>query len=71
MNYIALIPTIINLIKAVEVFLPQSAGVDKLNAVLSAIQNIIGAGAEVAPQLTPLINATVQGLNALGVLKKA
>ena len=69
-NVLVLIPTIIDLIKAVEVLLPQSSGKDKLDAVLAALGNIAGEVTNLAPVVTPLIAAIVKGLNALGVFTK-
>lgn len=69
-NVLVLIPTIIDLVKAVEVLLPQSSGKDKLDAVLAALGNIVGEVSNLAPVVTPLIAAIVKGLNALGIFTK-
>jgi len=70
MNYLVLIPTIIELIKSIEILLPQSSGKDKLAAVIAAVANIAGEASDIAPKLTPLISAIVAGLNILGIFKK-
>ena len=70
MNYIMLIPTIIDLIKSVEILLPASSGKDKLDAVLTAITALTGEAVNLAPKLTPLISTIVTALNLLGVFSK-
>ena len=71
MNYIALIPAIVELIKSVEVMLPLAQGKEKLGAVLSAITTVTGEAGDLAPKLSPLISAIVTLLNLLGVFKKS
>ena len=70
MNYITLIPTIIDLIKSVEILLPASSGKEKLDAVLTAITTLVGEVTDLAPKLTPLISAIVKGLNVLGIFSR-
>lgn len=70
MNYLALIPTIIDLIKSIEILLPASSGKEKLDAVLSAISILTGQAADAAPKLIPIINTIVTALNVLGVFSK-
>lgn len=72
LNVIALIPTIIEIIKQIEAALPMSgAGKEKLNAVLDIITALDSTFGSLVPQLTAVINVLVKLFNSTGVFTKA
>lgn len=65
-NYVLLISTLLQLIKQIETLMPDSPGVDKLNAVLAAVEGLFGQ----VQGLAPIVNTFVATLNASGVFGK-
>lgn len=70
MNIFKLIPTIIQVVKAVEVLFPNASGAEKLEAALETLKGISDDIKEALPGVTAFISAVVNGLNALGIFKK-
>lgn len=70
MNYFVLISTIISAVKAVEALMPASAGKDKLAAVVSIVEGIVGSVAASLPAVEQLVAVVVAGFNAVGLFKK-
>lgn len=70
MNILTLIPVVIQAVKAIEELLPNSAGAEKLKAVIDTIEAIYGTVLENVPAMSKFISAVVSIANALGVFKK-
>lgn len=66
MQYVLIIQSLLQLIKAIESFMPNSSGKDKLSAVLTALEGLYGE----VPNVIPVINTFVATLNASGVFSK-
>lgn len=69
MNIIALIPTIIDIIKALEQLMPESAGKQKLDILIATIETTVGEVIENKPALEKLVSAIVSILKVVGVFK--
>lgn len=70
MSYLALIPTIVQLIQAVEALMPASSGRDKLDAVVASVENITGVVTENLPALQKLVGVFVAAFNLRGIFTK-
>lgn len=70
MNYLAIIPTIVSFVKAIEDLMPTSTGKEKLEAVVTAIEAVFGALTDNLPKIEGLIGVIVKAFNLLGVFKK-
>jgi hypothetical protein len=70
MNYLVLIPLLIQLISAVEQLMPNAAGSAKFNAVIAAIEQVFGSVASQLPALQAIATSVVNAYNATGVFKK-
>jgi hypothetical protein len=68
-NILKLIPIAIGVIQSIEAMMPASAGKDKLEAAIKAIENIYGAIGESAPALSKFIAVVVAAFNSLGLFK--
>lgn len=66
MQYVLIIQSLLALIKAIEQFMPDSSGKDKLQAVLVALEGLYGA----VPNVVPIINTFVATLHAAGIFTK-
>ena len=70
MNYLQLIPMLIEIIKAIELAMPQSPGKDKFEAVILAVEGVVGSVQTALPQITPVINALVKSFAIVGLFTK-
>lgn len=66
MQYVMIIQSLLSLIKAIEQFMPESSGKDKLAAVLAALEGLYGQ----VPNVVPVINTFVATLHASGIFTK-
>lgn len=66
MQYILIIQSLLALIKAIEQFMPDSTGKEKLEAVLTALNGLYGE----VPNVVPIINTFVATLHASGIFAK-
>lgn len=66
MQYVLIIQSLLSLIKAIEEFMPNSTGKEKLDAVLVALTGLYGE----VPNVTPVINTFVATLHAAGIFVK-
>lgn len=70
MDYVRLVPTIINSVKAIEALMPQSSGKDKLDAAIKMIEEVYGVVSENLPQIIAFITTLVSLFNSIGIFKK-
>lgn len=70
-NIFALLPLVIQLVKQVEVMMPNSAGVDKANAVIASVEAMCGTLGPMLPIIQSFITVVVGGFNSLGLFHKA
>jgi len=66
MQYVLIIQSLLSLIKAIEAFMPNSSGKEKLDAVLAALEGLYGQ----VPNVIPVINTFVATLHATGIFSK-
>ena len=71
LQILQLLPTIIELIKAIEAAVPQGGkGSEKLQAVLDIVAGLVDNAAELMPKLTAVIGTIVGMFNAAGTFTK-
>lgn len=68
-NILKLIPVVIGVVQSIEAMMPASAGKDKLEAAIKAVETIYGALGESAPALAKFIAVIVAAFNSLGLFK--
>ena len=69
MNFIILLPIIINAIKAVEELLPNSPGKEKFDFVVQTLETVTGAAVDNLPALEKYVSVIVSMLKVLGIFK--
>jgi hypothetical protein len=70
MNFILLISTIISAVKSIELLMPASTGKEKLDAVITTVEGIMGTVSPILPAVQALVATIVTGFNALGIFTK-
>lgn len=70
MNYLALIPVVFQVVRAIEQLMPNSQGKEKFEAALKMIEQLYNEITVATPVVTPIINTAVALLNLKGEFKK-
>lgn len=71
MNYLILIPTIIEIVKTVEKLMPEGGkGKEKLAAVRAMVEGVYGDVSAAWPQIETVISLFVRLANVAGVFKR-
>lgn len=72
MNYLTLIPTVIEIVKTVEKLMPEGGkGKEKIAAVRAMLEGVYGDISDKWPQIETVINLFVRLANLSGLFKKA
>lgn len=68
---VTLITAVIDAVKLIENMMPDSAGKDKLDAVLALVEKLFGPVTDLLPKVAGIVSLTVSTFNTLGIFKKS